>query len=113
MNPSRDKLRNIAIIAHVDHGKTTLVDALLRQSGRLDSRGGESERVMDSNDLEKERGITILLELVRIHDPLARVGARVERAGLAQQLVDQRGFTVVDVGDDGDIAQLVSLRAHG
>ncbi len=60
MNPSRDKLRNIAIIAHVDHGKTTLVDALLRQSGRLDSRGGETERVMDSNDLEKERGITIL-----------------------------------------------------
>ncbi len=60
MTTPRDKLRNIAIIAHVDHGKTTLVDALLRQSGRLDSRGGEAERVMDSNDLEKERGITIL-----------------------------------------------------
>lgn len=54
------KLRNIAIIAHVDHGKTTLVDKLLQSSGTLESRGGAEERVMDSNDLEKERGITIL-----------------------------------------------------
>ncbi|KHF24436.1 translational GTPase TypA [Solemya velum gill symbiont] len=54
------KLRNIAIIAHVDHGKTTLVDQLLQQSGTLGERFGPVERVMDSNDLEKERGITIL-----------------------------------------------------
>jgi GTP-binding protein len=53
-------LRNIAIIAHVDHGKTTLVDKLLQQSGTLGDRFGPVERVMDSNDLEKERGITIL-----------------------------------------------------
>ncbi len=60
-------IRNIAIIAHVDHGKTTLVDAMLRQSGTFRSNEALTERVMDSNDLEKERGITILAKNTAIH----------------------------------------------
>ncbi|GGO71593.1 translational GTPase TypA [Bowmanella pacifica] len=66
-NTSLEKLRNIAIIAHVDHGKTTLVDKLLQQSGTLDNRKGTDERVMDSNALEKERGITILAKNTAIN----------------------------------------------
>ncbi len=64
---SRTNLRNIAIIAHVDHGKTTLVDQLLQQSGTLDVRAEVVERMMDSNDLEKERGITILSKCTAIN----------------------------------------------
>ncbi len=60
-------IRNIAIIAHVDHGKTTLVDAMLRQSGTFRANETVAERVMDSNDLEKERGITILAKNTAIH----------------------------------------------
>src|SRR3954463_15192551 len=72
--PTRDDLRNVAIIAHVDHGKTTLVDALIRQAGALGRSKGEGtdndstqDRVMDSMDLERERGITILAKNTAIH----------------------------------------------
>src|SRR2546423_6897510 len=61
-----DEIRNIAIIAHVDHGKTTLVDAMLRQSGIFRENEEVAERVMDSNDLERERGITILSKITGI-----------------------------------------------
>src|SRR5947207_1812295 len=86
-----ENTRNIAIIAHVDHGKTTLVDAMLKQSGIFRSNEEVAERVMDSNDLERERGITILSKItgVRFHGTKINIvdtpghsdfGGEVERA---------------------------------
>src|SRR3978361_871689 len=86
-----ENTRNIAIIAHVDHGKTTLVDAMLKQSGIFRANEAVEERVMDSNDLEKERGITILSKItgVRFHGTKINIvdtpghsdfGGEVERA---------------------------------
>ena len=63
----RNDLRNIAIIAHVDHGKTTLVDQMLKQGGAFRANQVVEERVMDSNDLERERGITILAKNTSVH----------------------------------------------
>ena len=62
-----ENLRNIAIIAHVDHGKTTLVDEMLKQGGIYRDNQATVERVMDSNDLERERGITILAKNTAVH----------------------------------------------
>jgi GTP-binding protein len=65
--PTRSDLRNVAIIAHVDHGKTTLVDAMLRQAGAFHARAELADRVMDSMDLEREKGITILAKNTAVH----------------------------------------------
>src|SRR3974390_2989222 len=66
MKSTNSSIRNIAIIAHVDHGKTTLVDAMLNQSGIFRENEARGERVMDSNDLERERGITILAKITGV-----------------------------------------------
>ena len=67
MKIKREDVRNVAIIAHVDHGKTTLVDELLKQSGVFRENQEVQERVMDSNDIERERGITILSKNTAVH----------------------------------------------
>ena len=66
MPERRDDLRNIAIIAHVDHGKTTLVDCMLRESGQFRESQLSGEQILDTNDLERERGITILAKNIAI-----------------------------------------------
>ena len=87
-------LRNIAIIAHVDHGKTTLVDALLRQSGTFRDNQQVAERVMDSNDLERERGITILAKCTSV-----------EWKGTRINIVDTPGHA--DFG--GEVERILSM----
>ncbi len=91
---SADMIRNIAIIAHVDHGKTTLVDKLLQQSGTLPTRGEAVERVMDSNDLERERGITILAK-----------NTAIEWQGYRINIVDTPGHA--DFG--GEVERILSM----
>lgn len=89
-----EKLRNIAIIAHVDHGKTTLVDCLLQQSGTLDRRSEGAERIMDSNDQERERGITILAK-----------NTAIEWGGYHINIVDTPGHA--DFG--GEVERVLSM----
>ena len=87
-------LRNIAIIAHVDHGKTTLVDELLKQSGTYRENQATTERAMDSNDLERERGITILAK-----------ATSVEWEGTRINIVDTPGHA--DFG--GEVERILSM----
>ena len=75
MNTKREDVRNVAIIAHVDHGKTTLVDQLLKQSGVFRENQEVQERVMDSNDIERERGITILSKNTAVHYKGVKINA--------------------------------------
>ena len=93
---TRDDIRNVAIVAHVDHGKTTLVDAMLWQSGAFGAHAHVNERVMDSNDLEREKGITILAK-----------NTAVKHGGLTINIIDtpghadfggevERGLSMVD-----------------
>src|SRR5947199_10716947 len=79
MNQVRNDIRNVAIIAHVDHGKTTLVDALLRQSGNFRESQVAQDTILDSNPLERERGITILAKNVAIQhiDPVTKENVKI------------------------------------
>jgi len=92
--PTHPALRNIAIIAHVDHGKTTLVDELLKQSGFYRSNQQVTERALDSNDLERERGITILAKCTSV-----------EWEGTRINIVDTPGHA--DFG--GEVERILSM----
>src|SRR5205809_4500719 len=96
MKSTNPSIRNIAIIAHVDHGKTTLVDAMLNQSGIFGSHEEHVDRVMDSNDLERERGITILAKItgVRYHGVKINIVDTPGHADFGGEV--ERGLSVVD-----------------
>ncbi len=94
--PTRDDIRNVAIVAHVDHGKTTLVDAMLWQSGAFRENQGVNERVMDSMDLEREKGITILAKNTAVRHSGVKVNI-IDTPGHADFGGEvERGLTMVD-----------------
>src|SRR3954451_15262345 len=94
--PARTDIRNVAIIAHVDHGKTTLVDAMLNQSGVFAAHEHHAERVMDSMDQERERGITILAKNAAVHYGDVKINL-VDTPGHADFGGEvERGLTMVD-----------------
>src|SRR5688500_14857774 len=94
--PAREDMRNVAIIAHVDHGKTTLVDALLRQSGTFSAHEALVDRVMDSMDLEREKGITILAKSTAIRHAGVKVNI-IDTPGHADFGGEvERGLSMVD-----------------
>src|SRR5687768_9666888 len=84
--PSPQDIRNIAIIAHVDHGKTTLVDKMLRQAGAFRENQVVMERVMDSNPLERERGITILAKNTSIRWHGTKINIKIGRASCRERV---------------------------
>ena len=92
----RSDIRNVAIVAHVDHGKTTLVDAMLRQSGAFRANQDVAERVLDSSDLEREKGITILAKntAVRYGDIKLNIVDTPGHADFGGEV--ERGLTMVD-----------------
>ena len=96
LTATRDDLRNVAIVAHVDHGKTTLVDALLWQAGSFRANQDVAERVMDSLDLEREKGITILAKntAVRIGGTKLNIVDTPGHADFGGEV--ERGLTMVD-----------------
>jgi GTP-binding protein len=93
----RNDLRNVAIVAHVDHGKTTLVDAMLWQSGSFRANQDVAERVMDSGDLEREKGITILAK-----------NTSVQRGDVKINIIDTPGQA--DFGGEVELAVQVDVR---
>ena len=103
----REDVRNIAIIAHVDHGKTTLVDEMLKQSGIFRDNQEVAERVMDSNDIEKERGITILskntgvmyngIKMLTEKHPDIQI-----YCGSIDRQLNENGYILPGLGDAGD-----------
>ena len=107
MTNARKNLRNIAIIAHVDHGKTTLVDEMLRQSGAVAAHADMAERAMDSNDIERERGITILAKCTSVVWP-GREGGQAENSDgedVRINIVDTPGHA--DFG--GEVERILSM----